>query len=83
MENIAELMSEYAAISDRESLYARVLMSFINARASLVRQEIMRRVDVVTKDRERRVMLKQFARYAPLVELIDIYCKSLRIHARP
>ncbi|WP_434113537.1 hypothetical protein [Paraburkholderia caffeinilytica] len=73
MNELVDLMNEYMVISDKESLYARVLMSFIAEREQRVRQELERQIEATTRDREYRAQLRRFARTAPLERLVALY----------
>ena len=76
MDELVELMKEYAAIADKDSLYARVLMSFIRERDGLVRRELERQLAGTIKDREHRARVRNFAMTAPLERLVSMYTDS-------
>jgi hypothetical protein len=71
-----ELVTEYASISDKGSLYARVLMSLIKDREEIVRRELERQAGTTIKDREHRARARIFARTAPLERLLSMYADS-------
>ncbi|MFT0174691.1 hypothetical protein [Paraburkholderia mimosarum] len=73
MDEIVDLVNEYRAIADKESLYARVLMSFIAEREQRMRQELERQIVATTRDREHRARLRHFARTASLERLVALY----------
>ncbi|MFP3564963.1 hypothetical protein [Paraburkholderia sp. SIMBA_030] len=73
MNEIVDLLNEYMAIPDRESLYARVLMSFIAEREPCVRHDLERQIEATTSDQGHREQLQHFARTAPLERLAELY----------
>lgn len=73
MNEIVDLMNEYMAITDKESLYARVLMSFIAEREQQIRQELERQIVASTRDREHCARLRHFARTVSLERLVVLY----------
>ncbi|MFM0514977.1 hypothetical protein [Paraburkholderia sp. RL17-373-BIF-A] len=73
MDEIVDLMNKYRLIADKESLYARVLMSFIVEREQRMRQELERQVAATTRDREHCARLRHLARTAPLERLVALY----------
>lgn len=50
MSEIVDLINEYEAIQDKESLYARVLMSFIADREVRVRYDVERQIEATTSE---------------------------------
>ena len=50
MSEIADLLNEYQAIPDKQSLYARVLMSFIAAREVRIPHDEERQIGATTTD---------------------------------
>jgi hypothetical protein len=73
MDEIINLMNEYMAIADKESLYARVLRSFIAEREQRMRKELERRLGATTRDPEHGARLRLFARTAPLERIVALY----------
>ncbi|RDK00786.1 hypothetical protein [Paraburkholderia lacunae] len=73
MNEIVDLLDEYEAILDKDSLYARVLMSFIVEREVRVRHDLERRIEATTIDRKQFARLRHFARTAPLGCLAKLY----------
>lgn len=73
MDELIDLMNEYREIADKESLYARVLMSVITEREVRVRQELARQIEATTLNREHRARLRRFTRGAPLERLLALY----------
>jgi hypothetical protein len=73
MDELVDLMNEYMAIADKESLYARVLMSFIVERKQRVRYELERQIDATAGGREYHTRLRRFARTAALERLVTLY----------
>ncbi|GGC46018.1 hypothetical protein [Paraburkholderia caffeinilytica] len=49
MNEIVDLMTEYEAIQDKESLYARVLMSIIADRKVRAQHDLDRQIDETTR----------------------------------
>lgn len=79
MDELVKLVAEYDAIADRDSLYARVLMSVIRDREAMVRNELERQLDVTIRNREHRARLRHFARTAPLERLVSMYAPNRAI----
>lgn len=73
MDELVGLMREYATIADKDSLYARVLMSAIREREDLVRRELTRQLEASIRDREHRARVRHFARTTPLERLVAMY----------
>jgi len=69
MKELVDLLNEYRAIADKESLYARVLMSFITERELRVRDELEKQIEAANVARESRERLRHLARTAPLERL--------------
>lgn len=50
MNEIADLLNEYKAIPDKQSLYARVLMSYIAEHEARVKHDEERQLEATTAD---------------------------------
>lgn len=83
MNELVALVEECAAIGDTESLYARVLMSFIREREALVRCELARQLDASVRDREHRARMRHFAKNAPLKQLLTMYAGGVAGRQNP
>jgi hypothetical protein len=73
---LADLLDEYATITDRESLYARVLMSFIDEGERLLRAELERQIRSSIRHAKRREVLSDLAKSAPLEDLVRLYTRE-------
>jgi hypothetical protein len=73
MSEIVDLLSEYQAIDDKDSLYARVLKSVIVDREIKLRRELERQIEASTRDRGYLARMRHFTRYAPLELLAEMY----------
>jgi len=51
MDELVDLMNEYAAIDDKDSLYARVLASFIAGHEARMRCESERKAEAASGER--------------------------------
>ncbi|TFE36426.1 hypothetical protein E2553_42455 [Paraburkholderia dipogonis] len=69
MNEIVDLINEYEAIQNKESLYARVLMSFIADREVRTRHTLDRQIEVTTRDGGQLVRLKHLAQTATIEHL--------------
>jgi hypothetical protein len=73
MNEIIHLLNEYSAIPDKESLYARVLKSFIDHREKCLRDELHNKVSSSISDPQCRAILQSVALFEPLERLVKLY----------
>ncbi|RKR31634.1 hypothetical protein [Paraburkholderia sp. BL17N1] len=73
MNEIVDLINEYEAIQDKESLYARVLMAFIADREVRTRHTLDRQIEATTRDGGQLVQLRHLAQTAPIEYLTKLY----------